>query len=329
MAFPHSHAVRRALGACLVLWASLASPAWAAGAPANTAINNTATVTFTDPDGQPQTINSNTATLRVDELLGVAVVSNDAGNVGVLSPDDDDALSFTITNPGNGSEAFALAANAALGGDEYDPTDVRIFLDDGDGVFEPAQDTLYVVGVNDPVLAPDQSLVVFISADTPAGHATGDTAAAQLTATAVTGSGTPGTTFAGQGTGGVDAVVGATTATADAQGTYSVSQTLTTLSKSQTIEDPFGGTSPVPGAVITYTITMTLAGSGTITGAQIDDSIPSNTTYVPGSLRLDGLPLTDAADVDAGQFTGSAIAVSLGAVTAPGSHTVEFQVQIN
>jgi hypothetical protein len=152
--------------------------------------------------------------------------------------------------------------NASLGGDQYDPTDIRIYLDDGDGIFEPGQDTLYAPGVNDPVLAPDQSIVVFISGDTPAGRATGDTAAARLTATAVTGSGVPGTTFAGQGTGGVDAVVGATTATAKPQGIYAVVQTLATLTKSQSIADPFGGSSPVPGAVITYTITMTLAGHG-------------------------------------------------------------------
>jgi len=318
-----------ALGACLVLWASLAGPAFAAGAPANTAISNTAQATFTDPNGQPQTVNSNTSTLRVDELLGAVVVSNNAGNVGVLSPDNDRPLSFTITNPGNGSEAYALTPNASLGGDQYDPTDVRIFLDNGNGIFEPGVDTLYAPGVNDPVLAPDQSRVVFISSDTPAGRATGDTAKAQLVATAVTGSGAPGTTFAGQGAGGVDAVVGATTATANAQGTYAVSQALTTLTKTQTVLDPFGGSNPVPGAVITYSIQFALSGSGTITGAQIDDTIPANTTYVAGSLQLDAAPLTDAADPDAGRFTGSAIAVTLGSVTAPITHTVDFRVRIN
>lgn len=319
----------RAVVFSLAVGLVLPGSALAAGAPANSSISNTAQATFTDPDGQPQTVSSNTATLRVDEVLGVVVASNDAGNVSVLSPDGDDALSFTITNPGNGSEAFALAANASLAGDDYDPTDVRIFLDDGDGVFEPGQDTLYSPGANDPVLAPDESLVVFIVSDTPAGQATADTGDAQLTATAVTGSGAPGTTFAGQGTGGVDAVVGATTATANSQGTYAVVQALAALTKTQSVLDPFGGSSPVPGAVITYTVTMTLAGTGTITGAQIDDAIPASTTYVANSLSLDAAPLTDAADADAGRFTGSAIAVSLGAVTAPGTHTVEFQVRIN
>ena len=316
------------LGLSLLLCA-LAAPAWAIGAPANTPITNTATATFNDPDGNPQSVNSNTTTLRVDELLGAVVVSNDAGNVAVFSPDDDDPLSFTVTNPGNGSEAYALTFDAALGGDQYDPTDVRIFLDDGDGIFEPAQDTLYSLGSNDPVLAPDQSIVVFVSADTPAGRATGDTGAVRLTATAVTGSGLPGTTFAGQGTGGVDAVVGSTTATANAQGAYAVTQTLSTLTKSQSVTDPLGGSRPIPGAVITYTIVMSLQGSGTITGAQIDDTIPANTTYFADSITLDLVPQTDAADADAGRFTGTAIAVSLGSVPAPATHTVTFQVRID
>jgi uncharacterized repeat protein (TIGR01451 family) len=311
---------------CVVIGLVLPVSALAAGTAANSPITNTAQATFLDPDGQPQTVNSNTVTLRVDEVLDVTVVSNDAGNVSVFSPDDDDPLSFTVSNPGNGSEAYALSANPGLGGDQYDPTDTRIYLDDGDGIFELGQDTLHSPGVNDPVLAADESLVVFVSNDTPAGLSTGNTGSVQLTATAVTGSGAPGTTFAGQGTGGVDAVVGATTATADDQGTYAVSQVQATLVKSQSVAGP-----PIPGAVITYTLTFTLAGSGTITVAQIVDPIPANATYVPDSMHLDGnaVPLSDIADADEGEFNGSEVVVNLGSLTAPVSHTVEFQVQID
>jgi uncharacterized repeat protein (TIGR01451 family) len=322
------HPIRSAGPVCVLAVAltSFALPAWAIGAPANAPITNTAQATFTDPDGQPQTVNSNTVTLRVDEVLNVTVASNDAGNVSVFSPDDDDPLSFTVGNPGNGSEAYTLVPDAGLAGDDYDPTDTRIFLDDGDGIFEPGQDTLYSPGVNDPVLAPDATLVVFIVNDTPAGLATGNTANVQLTATAVTGSGPPGTTFAGQGTGGVDAVVGATTATAFAQGTYAVVQTMATLVKAQSVA---GGVA-IPGAVITYTLTFTVSGTGTITGAQIDDAIPTNTTYVPGSIQLDGAPpFTDIADGDDGEFTGTGIVVNLGSIVAPATHIVDFQVQID
>jgi uncharacterized repeat protein (TIGR01451 family) len=317
--------LRLALVFGVALGLVLPGSALAIGTSANSAISNTAQATFVDPDGVPQTVNSNTVTLRVDEVLDVTVVSNDAGDVSVFSPDDDDPLSFTVTNPGNGSEAYALSANPALSGDNYDPTDTRIYLDDGDGIFELGQDTLHSSGVNDPVLAPDAALVVFVSNDTPAGLSTGNTGSVRLTATAVTGSGLAGTVFAGQGTGGVDAVVGATTATANEDGTYAVSQMQATLVKSQSVAGP-----AVPGAVITYTVTMTVLGTGTITGAQIDDVIPANTTYRPGTIRLDGGPfLTDAPDADPAQFNGSQISVSLGSVTAPDTHSVEFQVEID
>jgi uncharacterized repeat protein (TIGR01451 family) len=330
MVLPAPRIARPLLVISLALWA-LSEPAFAAGSLANTPITNTAQATFTDPDGNPQTVTSNTVSLRVDEVLGVTVVSNDAGNVSVFSPDADDPLSFTIANPGNGSEAYTLVANPSLGGDSYDPTNTRIYLDDGDGIFELAQDTLYSAGVNDPVLAPDTTRIVFVVNDTPSGLATGNTALVRLAATAVTGSGPAGTTFPGQGAGGVDAVVGITTATANSQGTYAVTQTLATLVKSFSVSDPFGGSSPVPGAVITYTLTFTVMGTGTITGAQIADLIPASTTYVPGSMHLDGnvTALTDAADADEGEFTGTGIIVLLGSVPAPATHTVDFRVQIN
>jgi uncharacterized repeat protein (TIGR01451 family) len=332
MAFQPSRVARLASAALFTVWA-LAGPAWALGSLADTPISNTAQATFNDPDGNPQTVISNTVSLRVDEVLNVTIVSNDAGNVSVFSPDDDDPLSFTVGNPGNGPEAYTLTPNPNLGGDDYDPTDTRIFLDDGDGVFEPGQDTLYSPGVNDPVIAPDTTIVVFVVNDTPAGQATGDTGSVSITASAVTvtGSNLPGTVYPGDGTNGVDAVVGITTATASSQGTYAVVQALATLVKTHSVLDPFNGSTYVPGAVITYTLTLTLQGTGTITGAQIDDLIPNFTTYVPNSMHLDGNPtaLTDAADADEGEFTGTGIVVTLGSVTAPATHTVDFQVQID
>ena len=41
------------------------------GSPADTPIDNTAQATFNDPDGNPQTVISNTISLRVDEVLNV------------------------------------------------------------------------------------------------------------------------------------------------------------------------------------------------------------------------------------------------------------------
>lgn len=310
--------------AALSLVLSSAS-AIAAGTPAGTTINNTATVSYEDPPGTPQLANSNTASVVVDELLNVTVANG--GNETVFSPDTNQPLAFTVTNTGNGTEDFELTfANVA--GDNFDPTNVRFFLDDGDGVFD-AGDTLITFLDNVPA---DASRLVFVVGDIPAGRADGDTSTVSLTALAVTATAgdTPGVTYPAQGDGGTDAVVGASSATDVDQSSYLVSQINASLVKTQSVTDPFGGSNAVPGATITYTLTFTLTGSGSITVGQITDPIPANTTYVPGSLTLNAGALTDGADADAGRFTGTGVEVNLGSpLNAPTTQTVTFRVTIN
>jgi uncharacterized repeat protein (TIGR01451 family) len=148
-------------------------------------------------------------------------------------------------------------------------------------------------------------------------------------AAATTGTGAPGTSFAGQGEGGGDAVVGATGADSSDDGIYRVSAASVALTKAASVAGPFGGTGPVPGAVITYTLTATVSGTGTVNNVAVADPIPAGTTYRPDSLTLEGSPLTDAADTDAGRFTGSGIAVGLGSVGAGTTRTITFQVEID
>lgn len=305
----------------------LPAVAWALGTPAGTPVTNTATASF-DIGGVPGTAFSNTDTFLVAELLDATLASNEAGNVAAFSPDSGIALSFTLTNAGNGNEAFALAFDAARGGDQFDPQGVQVYLDDGDGVFNSATDALYSPGVNDPVLAADASRVLFIVGDIPGALATGDLGAVQLIATAVTGSGLPGTTFAFAGDGGVDALTGASGASASAQNAYVVTA-YAALAKTSAVLDPLGGSSPVPGAVITWTLTFTVPSGASVTAAQVTDAIPAGTTYQPGSLSLDAAPLTDGAGDDAGEFAAGGIAVSLGNVAGPATHTIVFKTSIN
>src|SRR5262249_39859347 len=147
------------------------------------------------------------------------------------------------------------------------------------------------------------------------------------------GTGTPGTTFAGQGVGGTDAVVGTTGAAANTTGTYLVSGVTLAVVKSQTVLDQFGGARPLPGARVTYSIAVSATGTGTATAAVFADNIPVNTTFVPGTLRLNGTTLTDAADVDAGDYAATPtprVRVTLGNLTqASGSQTIDFAVTIN
>ena len=312
----------------------LAPAAHAIGTDAGANITNTATATFNDPLGAPTTVNSNPSVIQVDEIMDVTLVSNDAGNVLSATPSSNRALSFTLTNIGNGTEAFALSTVSNVSGDQFDPTNTRIYLDNGDGVFDILTDTLYVSGSNDPIVAEDATRVIFVVSDIPASLFTNDIGQASLIAEAITaqitaGTDPAGTAFAGQGTGGSDAVVGSTLATANATNGYVISQVTTSLNKAQVVLDPFGGNNAIPGATITYTLTFNVTGTGNLTNTQIVDAIPVGTTYVPGTITLDAAPLTDITDVDAGRFNTPNVEVGLGVVAAPATHTVVFQVTID
>ena len=321
--------------------AVLAPAAHAAGTAAGTAIANTASVSYTDPGGTPTTVPSNTTTFTVDEILDVSVVANNAGNLPVKTPSSNQVLSFTVINTGNGPETFELSFDATVAGGQFNPGNVRIYIDsDGDGAFDPLLDTLYVAGTNDPALtgsgAATDAVGVFLVSDIPTGLTDGNIGLIRIKAEALTVQGTPGsdtagTVFAGAGTGGTDAVVGSTTAEVTIQGGYIVQQVAATFTKTQVIVDQFGGANPIPGATITYKLVFDTTGTGKLTGVKLEDTIPVGTTYQPGTLALDGTTLTDIADADEGEFNVTKIEVvpSSGSVIAPVTHEVTFAVNIN
>ena len=307
----------------------LSTPATAAGTPAGTSIQNVATATYDTPAGEAS-VDSNVVELKVDELLDVTVSWGDPADVGTAPGLLAQVLRFTVTNGGNGTERFQLATVGTGGGDDFDPAVTSIVLDtNGNNAFDAGVDTVYVAGANDPELDPDESLSVFVLSTIPATTADGNRGRARLTAAAKTGSGAPGTSFAGLGQGGGNAVVGATGADAEDDGWYKVSKAAIGFVKTAAVADPFGGTTRVPGATITYTLAATVSGSGSLANVRIADAIPAGTSFAPGSITLEGAALTDADDGDSGRFTGTGIAVGLGTLTAGASRTVTFKVKID
>lgn len=328
-----ARAARPALLRCLfagTMLVALAAPAYAAGTEAGTQINNTATATFDLPGGGESTVNSNTVTLTVDELIDVAVTWADPGNVPVAPAATGRVLTYTVTNSGNGTESFTLSTIANGGGDDFDPAVTSVVLDtNNNGVYDAGVDTAYVAGSNDPAIDADESITVFVLSTIPGGAADGNEGIVNLVAEANTGTGAPGTSIAGAGQGGGAAVIGATGGDGEDDGTYVVTTADVALVKSAVVADPFGGTTRVPGATITYTLAATVNGSGSLANLRLADPIPTGTVYVPGTITLDGLPLTDASDADAGAFSGTAIAVQLGTVASGTVRNVTFQVEID
>ena len=85
----------------------------------------------------------------------------------------------------------------------------------------------------------------------------------------------------------------------------------------------------MPGAIVTYRLVATVSGSGSLANLRIADAIPAGTTYRSGTLTLEGGGLSDAADADAGEFTGTGVAVRLGTLAGGATRTVTFQVAID
>lgn len=304
-----------------------ASAAHAAGVQAGTLIENTASASY-DTGATTVTVQSNAVSLKVDELLDVTVVSLDTTpqSTGPTPA----VLTFQLTNTGNGPEAFNLTADPAVAGNAFNGTIQTLALDtNGNGVYDAGVDQAIANGSSSGSIGSDDKLTVFVIVSSPSGTPDAATGQVRLTAAAATGTGTPGTAFAAKGDGGGDAVVGASTAQASATDTLVASRATVALTKSLTIADPFGGTQPVPGAVVTFTIQAAVSGSGVATNLHVTDGIPSGTSYQPGTLKLQGSTLTDGSDSDAGTASSSGIDVSLGSVAAGSTSTVTFSTLIN
>lgn len=308
--------------------------AWAVGVAAGTSVENTAQVSYSI-GGSSATTPSNTVALTVDEILDV-VVTLQSGSVSVTPGSTQQELVFRVTNTGNGPERFRLDMTSVLTGDDFDPvpSSTRIYFDtDNSGDLSPADVAYDFGGTNEPLLAADGFITLLVVNDIPSGLVTGNRGRSQLLAYARTGTGAAGTAFPGQGVNGTTAVVGTTGADSDATGEYIVSDITLAAVKSQTVLDQFGGARPVPGARITYRVVVTATGTGSAASAAFRDNIPANTTYVPGSLRLNTAVLSDASDADAGAYLASPtpqVQVQLGNLSqASGPQTVEFAVLIN
>lgn len=317
----------------LSLLGTWANEARAVGVAAGTTIDNTAAVTYS-VGTVSTTATSNTTSVTVAEILDV-VVTLQTPSVAVAAGATQQELVYRLTNTGNGPETFLLQMTSVLGGDEFDPTAAApsIYFDtDASGDLSPG-DTPYVAGSNDPALDADAFVTLLVVNDIPTTVVDGNRGFSRLTASARTGTGTAGFVYDDDGFNGTDAVVGLTGADGEATGQYLVAGVTVNAAKSQLVVDQFGGDRPVPGARINYTIVVSATGSGSALGAAFVDNIPANTTYVPGTLQLNSVALSDAADADAGDFgttPAARVRVALGTLTqASGNQTIQFAVTIN
>lgn len=108
---------------------------------------------------------------------------------------------------------------------------------------------------------------------------------------------------------------------------------------SSVVSDGVSASNPkaIPGAVITYCIFVTNPGSGTATAVSITDPIPTNVTFVPGSIRsgsncgsaatVEDDDATDTGELDT--ITASVTGTNLAAATPSLAPSVGFAIAFN
>ena len=88
----------------------------------------------------------------------------------------------------------------------------------------------------------------------------------------------------------------------------------------------------LPGATIHYSVAVNAVGKGTASTVIFTDKIPAGTDYVAGSLRRNGSPLSDATDVDIGEYETTPtpqVQVRIGNLQqSDGTQTITFDVLI-
>lgn len=321
----------------LVFCLLTAGKALAAGTPAGTIIRNMASVSYA---GHEAVLASTSFT--VDRGVNLLVTRKSDASMAPTSANV--ALSFLVSNTSNTTMRFALSAVSKLT-NTWTMNNVRIFQDKNSTGSWDAGDTLYADAGTFGDVASGATITVLIVADAPAGLGIGQTALYDLVATAVdAGTLNVSAQTAGPGVTGINTVfldpAGSAIGDVARDGKHSatgafvatVSAVQVNLNKTVTTLDQWGGSQPIPGATLRYTITAITTGSGTATNVVISDPLPTNTTYIANTLKLNNTALTDAVDADAGDVGGTtagAVTVKLGDLTsASPAQTITFDVKI-
>jgi uncharacterized repeat protein (TIGR01451 family) len=370
----HSGQLRRAMLALLTLSSfSAFQNAYAVGTPADTEVTNRATVVYavggvtqdaieSSPDGNstPGTGAGADTAFVVDNRIDLTVEEvSDAAEV--VSPGQNNvAAVFTITNTGNGTQGYQLAASNDVGttlfgnADNLQMNNLRTFVDsNGNGVYDHGVDAATHVDAL-TTDADGETITVFVVSDVPL--TASNTSFANVTLTVrVAVPGTNGGTLVVESTGTddptqVDVVFAdaGRDATEVASDQYDVNSASLEVTKTATvISDLFNGTTnpkAIPGATVEYAITVNNNGSLSAQTVRFSDPVPANTTFAASAYGganqdiqiVNGATTTvcsaSSTDADGCSVSGGQLVVDGNArptIAAGQTATVRFRVTIN
>ena len=246
---------------------------FAAAPPAGSRIGNQASASYVNAAGDTISVTSNRVETIVQQVAGLTLVTP---NNETVAPGGKVFLPHSITNDGNGIDAFDLTATEALGG-AFDFTNITIFPDANfDGV---ADSTTPITAT--PSLAAGESFGFVVEATVPSVAGVGDSETIDVVAESQFSTTTP------------------TTLTSSNTDTVTISDgPVTEIVKAMTVEDTSGDSLIGPGDTVTITLTYSSTGLAAANNLVVTDQLDEYLTYVDdsGVWSDSANPLTDADD---------------------------------
>jgi len=290
---------------------------FAAAPPAGSKIGNQASATYVNASGDTISVTSNKVETIVQQVAGLTLATDNSETV---APGGKVFLPHTITNDGNGTDAFDLTATETIGG-PFDFTNITIFPDAN---FDGIADSTTPITVT-PTLAAGEAFGFVIEATVPSGAPVGGSETIDVVAESQFST----TTL--------------TTLTSTNADTVTISDgAVTEVVKAMTVADTSGDGFTGPGDTVTITLTYSSTGLAAADNLVVTDQLDSYLTYVGGSgIWSDSSSLlSDGADgfelsngngfqIDYGYNGTDTVEFRVDSVPTGRTATVTFQATIN
>ncbi|HTR81768.1 MAG TPA: DUF11 domain-containing protein [Bacteroidota bacterium] len=262
------------------------------GASNGTVYNNSMGVTYT-AGGETFTSSSNNRSVTVGVIYGVAISPTSAAKS--IEPDDSIKYYFTLKNTGNKKDVLEMSFSSSKSLSWKFYKDVN-----NNGIYDINDTQMALIGgyaSADSVQFSD-SVHVLAIAIAPVVSTDQDNDVTTFTVTSV----------------------GDNSKTQGSIATTTFDIAVVSVTK---VVAPIGN--QAPGTQMTYTVNYSNTGHGKAYNFVISDSAPDSTTYVPGSITLNGTPVSDGVALTGGKT----ISVNVGTVAAGASGNVQFKITIN
>jgi uncharacterized repeat protein (TIGR01451 family) len=326
----------------------------AAGTASGTDITNSVTVNY-KVSTVDQTALTDTATFKVDNkiLPTLSVLAN-----ATVTPGESDAVvSYQLTNTGNTTQGYQVEVADSTVADDYGLTSVTRYFETGDvnTTFNGSGTETLINHTNNAFeLAAGASKVIYVVGNVPLSAADTEVARYDLLVTTLDSGGNVVTTAdTGAWTSGSVQVVYAEGAagphtddtTNDGQvsatAAFTASSAALAITKTQAITaDGFSGSNykAIPGATVTYTISLANTGTLSATDLSVADTLPATMTFTDNTVDVADGTNTDTNITNGGTggttsasvaVAGQVITVSGISVAASATTTITFDATIN